>query len=49
MSFHTILEMITKCDSKPIPVKVDPGADVNTKHLANTGNSSQYTLLMQAT
>ena len=29
-SFHTTLQMVTKQGSKPLPVKVDPGADVNT-------------------
>ena len=29
-SFHTTLQVITKQGTKPIPVKVDPGADVNT-------------------
>ena len=29
-AFHTTLQMITKQGSKPIPVKVDPGTDVNT-------------------
>ena len=32
-SFHTTLQMVTKQGSKPLPVKVDPGADVNTIHL----------------
>ena len=34
MSFHTTLQMITKQGSKPILVKVDPGADVNTVPLS---------------
>ena len=29
-SFHTTLQMVTKQGSKLFPVKVDPGADVNT-------------------
>ena len=29
-SFHTTLQMVTKQGSKSLPVKVDPGADVNT-------------------
>ena len=29
-SFHTTLQMLTKQGSKSLPVKVDPGADVNT-------------------
>ena len=33
-SFHTTLQMITKQGSKPILVKVDPGADVNTVPLS---------------
>ena len=34
MSFHTTLQMITKQGSKPLLVKVDPGADVNTVPLS---------------
>ena len=30
MSFHTTLQMVTKQGCKPLPVKVDPGADINT-------------------
>ena len=33
-SFHTTLQMITKQGSKPLLVKVDPGADVNTVPLS---------------
>ena len=29
-SFHTTLQMVTKQGCKPLPVKVDPGADINT-------------------
>ena len=29
-SFHTTLQMVTKQGFKPLPVKVDPGADINT-------------------
>ena len=29
-SFHTTLQMVTKKGCKPLPVKVDPGADINT-------------------
>ena len=29
-SFHTTLQMDTKQGCKPLPVKVDPGADINT-------------------
>ena len=29
-SFHTTLQMVTKQGSKSLPVKVNPGADVNT-------------------
>ena len=29
-SFHTTLPMVTKQGCKPLPVKVDPGADINT-------------------
>ena len=29
-SFHTILQMVTKQGCKPLPVKVDPRADINT-------------------
>ena len=34
-SFHTTLQVITKQGTKPIPVKVDPGADVNTIPLSH--------------
>ena len=30
ISFHTTLQMVTKQGCKPLPVKVDPGADINT-------------------
>ena len=54
-SFHTTLQMVTKQGSKPLPVKVDPSADVNiiplTKyrklfpaHLTKTGNLKQKAL-----
>ena len=33
-SFHTTLQMITKQHTKPLLVKVDPGADVNTVPLS---------------
>ena len=33
-SFHTMLQMITKQGCKTIPVKVDPGAEVNTMPLS---------------
>ena len=28
--FHTFLQMVTKQGCKPLPVKVDPGSDINT-------------------
>ena len=31
--FHTTLQMVTKQGCKPLPVKVDPGADINTNPL----------------
>ena len=34
-SFHTTLQVITKQGTKPIPVKVDPGTDVNTIPLSH--------------
>ena len=41
MAFHTTLQMITKQGSKPIPVKVDPGADVlSTKQVQKTLHST---------
>ena len=54
-SFHTALQMITRQGSKPIPVKVDPGMDVNTiplskyrklfpAHFTNAGNLKQKSL-----
>ena len=41
-TFHTTLQMVTKQGSKPLPVKVDPGADVNTIPL------TKYTKLFPA-
>ena len=54
-SFHTTLQMVTKHGSKPLPVKVDPGADVNTipltkyrklfpTHFTKAGNLKQKAL-----
>ena len=54
-SFHTTLQMVTKQGSKPLPVKVDPGADVNTipltkyrklfpAHFTKAGNLKQKAL-----
>ena len=54
-SFHTTLQMVTKQGSKPLPVKVDPGADVNTipltkyrklfpVHFTKAGNLKQKAL-----
>ena len=53
--FHTMLQLITKQGCKSLPVKVDPGADVNTiplshyktlfpKHFNKDGNLKQNTL-----
>ena len=54
-SFHTTLQMVTKQGSKSLPVKVDPGADVNTilltkyrkllpAHFTKAGNLKQKAL-----
>ena len=54
-SFHTKLQMVTKQGSKPLPVRVDPGADVNTipltkyrklfpAHFTKAGNLKQKAL-----
>ena len=54
-SFDTTLQMVTKQGSKPLPVKVDPDADVNTipltkyrklfpAHFAKAGNLKQKAL-----
>ena len=54
-SFHTTLQMVTKQGSKPLPVKVDPGTDVNTipltkyrklfpTHFTKAGNLKQKVL-----
>ena len=54
-SFHTTLQMVTKQGSKSLPVKVDPGADVNTipltkyrklfpVHFTKAGNLKQKAL-----
>ena len=37
ISFYTTLQMVTKQGSKPLPVKVDPSADVNTIPLTKYG------------
>ena len=37
-SFHTTLQMVTKQGSKSLPIKVDPGADVNTIPLTKYRN-----------
>ena len=55
LQFHTTLQMVTKQGSKPLPVKVDPGADVNTipltkyrklfpAHFTKAGNLKQKAL-----
>ena len=54
-SFHTTLQMVTKQGSKPLPVKVDRGADMNTipltkyrklfpAHFTKAGNLKQKAL-----
>ena len=54
-SFHTTLQMVTKQGSKPLPVKVDPGTNVNTipltkyrklfpAHFTKAGNLKQKAL-----
>ena len=54
-SFHTTLHMVIKQGSKSLPVKVNPGADVNTipltkyrklfpSHLTKAGNLKQKAL-----
>ena len=54
-SFHTTLQMVTKQGSKSLPVKVNPGMDVNTiplskyrklfpAHLTKAGNLKQKSL-----
>ena len=54
-SFHTTLQMVTKQGSKSLPVKVNPGADVNTitltkyrklfpAHFTKAGNLKQKVL-----
>ena len=48
-SFHTTLQMITKQGSKPVPVKVDPGMNVNATPLRSTENSCEHPLQRQAT
>ena len=48
-SFHTTLQMVPKQGSKPLPVKVDPGADMNTIPLTKYRNFFQHTLPRQVT
>ena len=47
--FHTTLQIVTKQGSKPLPVKVHPGADVNTIPLTKYRKLFQHTLQRQVT
>ena len=47
-SFHTTLQMVTKQGSKSLPLKVDPGTDVNTIPLTKYRNTKAGNLKQKA-